>query len=125
MGVFSRYLAAAGAAACIAAIWATAGFAGSNSVKRATRTYATGGTAPLATALVDPWLFNSRQTSKAFALTRAAGASYVRVTINWSGIAPSVRPSDFVATDPTSAGYSWGNADSVVQQAEAAGLTPI
>jgi hypothetical protein len=125
MGVFSRYLTAAGAVACIAALMATAGFAGSNSAKRATRTYSTGGTAPLATALVDPWLFNSRQTPKAFALTRAAGASYVRVTINWSGIAPSVRPSGFVATDPTSPGYSWGNADSVVQQAEAAGLTPI
>ena len=67
---------------------ASAGFASSSSAKRTARTYATGGTAPLATALVDPWLFNSQQTSKAFALTRAAGASYVRVTINWSGIAP-------------------------------------
>jgi Cellulase (glycosyl hydrolase family 5) len=125
MRVSTRYLMAAAASVCIVAMTATASFAGGTSAKRATRTYSTGGTAPLATALVDPWLFNSRQTSKAFALTRAAGASYVRVTINWSGIAPSARPTGFVAADPTSPGYSWVNADSVVQQAEAAGLTPI
>jgi hypothetical protein len=117
----ARYLATTGAL-CLAAATATAGFASSGSSKR---TYATRGTPPLATALVDPWLFNSHQTSKAFALTRAAGATYVRVTINWSGIAPSVRPAGFVATDPTSPGYSWVNADSVVQLAEAAGLKPI
>jgi hypothetical protein len=110
---------------CVAATAATAGFASGGSAKRAVRTYSTGGTAPLATALVDPWLFNSKQTSKAFALTRAAGASYVRLTVNWSGIAPSVRPAGFVATDPTSPGYSWGNLDPAVNAAESAGLTPI
>ena len=122
MRVSARYLAVAGTIVCLAAATATAGFAKSGSAKRI---YATRGTPPLATALVDPWLFNSHQTSKAFALTRAAGATYVRVTINWSGIAPSVRPAGFVATDPTSPGYSWVNADSVVQLAEAAGLKPI
>jgi hypothetical protein len=43
------------------------------------RTYATGGTAPLATAIVDPWLFNSKQTPKAFALT----APPERPTFGW------------------------------------------
>jgi cellulase (glycosyl hydrolase family 5) len=106
-------------------VTASAVSASGNSAKHGVRTYATGGTAPLATALVDPWLFNSPQTPKAFALTRAAGASYVRLVVNWSSIAPGTRPDGFVATDPTSPGYSWGNTDVAVKLAEDAGLTPI
>ena len=71
-------------------------------------TLTTKGTAPLATAISDPWLFNSNQEETAFAKTRAAGASYVRLNLSWSAIAPGTRPNGFVATDPTSPGYSWG-----------------
>jgi len=61
----------------------------------------------------------------AFARTQAAGATYARLSVNWSSIAPSTRPTGFVATDPTSPGYSWNGIDAVVEAAESAGLTPI
>ncbi|MFL5941915.1 MAG: cellulase family glycosylhydrolase [Gaiellaceae bacterium] len=119
MGVLARNLAVAGAIFALAAVTASAGSA------HGVRTYSTGGTAPLATALADPWLFNSSQRERALAMTRAAGASYVRLTVSWSSIAPSVRPDGFVATDPTSKGYNWSNYDAIVKQVEDAGLTPI
>jgi Cellulase (glycosyl hydrolase family 5) len=119
MGVVTRTLAVVGAILALAAVSATAGSA------HGARTYTTHGTAPLATALADPWLFNSSQRERALSMTRAAGASYVRLTVSWSAIAPSTRPKDFVATDPTSAGYNWSNYDTIVKQVEDAGLTPI
>jgi Cellulase (glycosyl hydrolase family 5) len=90
-----------------------------------TRTYATPATAPLATAIVDSGLFGGSERAAAFARTRAAGATYVRLIVYWGGIAPSTPPAGFVATDPTSPGYSWDGIDGVVRAAEAAGLTPI
>jgi hypothetical protein len=119
MGVTARNLAIAGAVLALAAVTASAGSA------RGVRTYSTPGTAPLATALADPWLFNSGQRERALTMTRAAGASYVRLTVSWNAIAPSARPNGFVATDPTSQGYDWSNYDTIVKQVEAAGLTPI
>ena len=124
MGVRARYIAAVGAIVCLAAT-VSAAAANAHVAQPKVLTLTTKGTAPLATAIVDPWLFNSSQESAAFAKTRAAGATYVRLNLSWSAIAPGTRGSDFVATDPTSPGYSWGNADAVVEQAEAAGLTPI
>ena len=125
MGVTIRNLAVAGAILLLAALTASAVSASGSSAKHGVRTYSTAGTAPLATALADPWLFNSSQTPRAFAMTRAAGATYARLTVSWSAIAPSVRPDGFVATDPTSPGYSWHNYDGAVKEAEDAGLTPI
>ena len=61
----------------------------------------------------------------AFARTRAAGATYARLFVNWWSIAPATPPAGFVATDPTSPGYSWEGIDAVVEAADAAGLTPI
>jgi cellulase (glycosyl hydrolase family 5) len=119
MGGTLRKLAVAGAALALAAMTASASSA------QGARTYTTPGTAPLATALADPWLFNSTQRERALAMTRAAGASYVRLTVSWSAIAPSLRPDGFVATDPTSPGYNWSNYDVIVKQVEDAGLTPI
>jgi hypothetical protein len=89
------------------------------------RTYTTPATAPLATGIVDPVLFGGSQKAKAFAMTKAAGATYARLNVNWRGIAPSNPPTGFVATDPTSPGYSWAGIDGIVQAAENAGLTPI
>jgi Cellulase (glycosyl hydrolase family 5) len=82
-------------------------------------------TAPLATAIADPLLFSSGQRAKAFALTRAAGATYARLSVIWRAIAPSIRPPGFVATDPTSPAYSWAGLDAAVDAADAAGLTTI
>jgi len=118
-GVTIRNLAVAAAAITLAAVTASAGSA------HGARTYSTGGTAPLATAMADPWLFNSTQRERALTMTRAAGATYVRLTVSWSAIAPTVRPNGFVATDPSSQGYNWSNYDVIVKQVEDAGLTPI
>jgi hypothetical protein len=85
---------------------------------------ATRGTIPLRTALLDP-LFTSADREAAFAMTQAAGATYVRLPATWPAIAPAALSSDFVPADPTSPGYSWTGLDSVVEEAEAAGLTPI
>ena len=112
----------------LVAVTASAGFASGPTTARdahAVRTYSTAGATPLATALVDPSLFNSGQAKTAFAKTRAAGATYVRLMASWRGIAPAVRPAGFVATDPTSPGYSWTGLDTIVAEAEAAGLKPI
>jgi hypothetical protein len=111
----------------LVALAASAGLAsGSTSAHaHAVRTYATAGTGPLATALVDPALFSSGQTKAAFAKTRAAGATYVRLIVSWRAIAPATRPNGFVATDPTSPGYSWAPLDAAIAEADAAGLTPI
>jgi hypothetical protein len=128
MGVNVRYIAAVGAIVCLGAT-ASAGVAGvrhrTHVAQHSVRTFSTRGTSPLVTAVTDPWLFNSNQTQAAFAKTFAAGASYVRLSLNWNGIAPASRPTGFVATDPASPGYSWRNADAFVAQADAAGLTPI
>jgi hypothetical protein len=119
MGGTVRNLAVTGAVLALAAVTASAGSA------HGVRTYTTGSTAPLATALADPWLFNSSQRERALAMTRAAGASYVRLSVGWSSIAPATRPNGFVATDPTSPGYDWSSYDTIVKQVEDAGLTPI
>jgi len=118
----------AGAIACLAAVTASTGAA---SVQyrtlsaHAVRTYSTPGTRPLATAIDDPWVFRSDQIQTAFSMTASAGATYVRLPVTWRSIAPSTRPSGFVASDPTSPGYSWNGLDANVAAAEAAGLTPI
>jgi Cellulase (glycosyl hydrolase family 5) len=89
------------------------------------RTHATGKTAPLVTALADPGLFNSSERTTAFVKTRAAGATYARLSVTWRAIAPASLPDGFVAADPSSKGYSWLGLDVTVKEAEAAGLTPI
>ena len=115
MTVALRCVAVVGVVLSLAAATASAGG----------RKYTTGQTMPLVTALADPSLFNSGQRTTAFAMTRAAGATYVRLSVTWRAIAPSTLPDGFVAGDPTSRGYSWGGLDVIVREAEAAGLTPI
>jgi hypothetical protein len=92
------------------------------------RTYVSHGTIPLATGVFDPFLFSDfsgSQDGHAFAMTRDAGASYLRVVASWQALAPATPTADFVATDPTSPGYQWGWLDDIVAEAEAADLTPI
>ena len=74
--------------------------------------------------MYDPFHFN-RASPGAFALTRSAGAQYVRLTVRWADVAPATRPPGFDAADPTSPGYRWSGIDATVQGAEAAGLSPI
>jgi hypothetical protein len=109
-------------AVCALAVVTAASSAGARVSRQ--HVIATRGTIPLRTALLDP-LFSSPDRIAAFAMTQAAGATYVRLPATWRAVAPAAPSSDFVAADPASPGYSWAGLDSVVEQAEAAGLTPI
>ena len=120
----ARNLGAAGAIFLLAAVSASVAVAARHTTGHV-RTYSTPATAPLATAVADPALFGGSQVAAAFARTRAAGATYVRLSVAWRSIAPANRPAGFVATDPASPGYTWGGIDAVVEAAESNGLTPI
>lgn len=89
------------------------------------KTYSTHGTLPLRTSLLDPFTFTGADQSTAFAMSRGAGATYVRLVVPWSSIAPATTPADFVATDPSSPYYGWAWLDNTVTQIEANGLLPI
>ncbi len=85
---------------------------------------ATPATLPLRTGLLDP-SYSGPDRDEAFAMTEAAGATYVRISVVWRAIAPASPPAGFDATDPTSPGYAWAGIDSIVEGAASAGLTPI
>jgi hypothetical protein len=70
--------------------------------------------------------FNS-DPSRAFWLGKAAGegSTFVRIPFEWQQVAPSTRPTGFVASDPGSAGYNWGSLDSAVEDIAGHGLRPI
>jgi aryl-phospho-beta-D-glucosidase BglC (GH1 family) len=115
-----RYVLFAAAILWLAAVAASTGFAASDGH----RTYTTGSTHPLRTALFDPSEFNG-PNPQAFALTRSAGAQYVRLVAPWSSLAPANPGADFAAADPSSPGYYWHALDATVKTAVSAGLTPI
>jgi hypothetical protein len=81
-------------------------------------------TTPLRTAIFDP-IFAGPQGATALPMARATGATYVRLWVEWRAIAPPTPPTGFVAADPTSPGYTWAAMDTLMQEVEAAGLTPI
>jgi hypothetical protein len=85
---------------------------------------ATPATLPLRTGLLDP-LFAGPNRQQAFTMAAATGATYVRLSVVWRAIAPATPPTGFVATDPTSTGYNWRGLDSIAEQLDTAGLTPI
>jgi hypothetical protein len=114
------------AAVSVVAATAAASTMGSIGKRGALHVVTTPTTIPLRTAILDS-LFNSSSPDRQQALDMAhgAGASYVRLPAIWNNIAPASPSSNFVASDPTSQGYSWSQLDSVLANAEAAGLTPI
>jgi hypothetical protein len=61
----------------------------------------------------------------AFERTRAAGASFVRIPLQWDGTAPDARPASWQPEDPNDPSYRWDNSDEAVVQAVRAGLTPV
>ena len=115
---------AAIAIACVCLLGGAA-FAGAANNVGQVRTYSTRPTLPLRTALLDPHSFGGPDRVTAFAMARDSGATYIRLQVAWKGIAPAVPPVGFIASDPTSPGYSWTALDATVEDMEAAGLTPI
>jgi hypothetical protein len=62
------------------------------------------------------------ERATAFAHTRDARASIVRLLLDWSAIAPTRPPTREAARSPAWPGYDWTGVDSVVRDATAAGL---
>jgi len=112
------------AAICALAAAAAATGAAAKTVAHARRVIATPATLPLRTGLLDP-AFAGSDRQRAFDMAQAAGATYVRLSVDWRALVPATLPTGFVAGDPTSPGYRWSGLDSVLGQAQAAGLTPI
>jgi hypothetical protein len=112
----------------VAAVFAlaTTAAASTSGTQSARHVVTTPATIPLHTAILDS-LFSSSSPDRQEGLdmARGAGATYVRLPATWNNIAPSSQSSSFVPSDPTSAGYSWTQLDSVLANAEAAGLSPI
>lgn len=52
----------------------------------------------------------------------AEGAGIVRVNVDWSGVAPVVRPPGFAASNPASPGYDWSSVDPMVRALASRGL---
>jgi hypothetical protein len=109
----------------LAAVAASSGSASARRASHAAHTYSTGSTMPLRTSLDDPFTFTGAQRAAGFVKARAAGATYVRLIVPWSAIAPSSLPAGFAPADPTSQGYSWTWLDSTMEAAKIAGVTPI
>jgi hypothetical protein len=88
---------------------------------------ATAASSPLWTSVVDPSAYYGppAQLQTAFAHTRAAGASFVRIYVNWAATAPANRPAGFNPANPGDPGYNWAQIDSQVVLAERAHLQPV
>lgn len=98
---------------------ALAGSAGSGSAQRPTR--------PLVTAVVDAAAFKSAESAAAFTNARRAGATVVRLMLDWSVVAPqgAAPPEGFVPTRPDDPRYDWASFDRQVREATSLGLAPI
>jgi hypothetical protein len=59
-----------------------------------------------------------------FQRTRAAGASFVRIRLDWQDIAPEDEPADWRPDDPADENYNWFS-DTDVRHAVQVGLTPV
>ena len=79
------------------------------------------------TAVVDAATFKSADSAAAFANARRAGATVVRLVLDWSVVAPAgaAPPEGFVPTRPDDPRYDWANFDRQVREAVSLGLAPI
>jgi hypothetical protein len=82
---------------------------------------------PLETAVVDPVAFGAPDPAAAFAHVREAGATVVRLVLNWAAVAPEggQRPDGFRPALPDDPRYRWDGFDLQVRDAVAAGLAPL
>lgn len=100
-----RVAAAIVAVFALAAAWGPAGAAGA--------------TRPLATGLggvYDPG---------AFQRVKETGSRFVRLSIDWSSVAPEAPPAAWDPRNPAEPSYDWHWGDRVIPEAVAAGLTPV
>jgi hypothetical protein len=85
------------------------------------------GTGPLVTGFAHTSLGSDGSDATQFERMRAAGATFVRITVTWSAIAPSgsTKPEGFQASDPADPLYNWVSSDAIVKAITDAGLEPI
>jgi hypothetical protein len=105
-------------------VLAVGGVAASAAAGGHTRTFSTKATAPLRTAVFDPFAFDGSEYAAAFRMTRDAGAGYVRIAVPWAAVAPSRPAAGSDPGDPNWSGYQWSWLDTKVAAADAAGLRP-
>jgi len=85
----------------------------------------TGPTPPIRSALFDP-IFRTSQQTTAFAMASRAGATYARIGVLWTSVAPLTLPSKgFHPADPASPYYRWSRLDATVAAALANNVQPI
>ena len=105
----------------LAATLAAAALVGATTAHSASR--------PLITGVTDPETFGGTDARVAFARTRGAGATSVRLTLEWRAVAPTPLanrpPHGFHPTDHEDPLYSWGGFDAQVRWAVEAGLEPL
>jgi len=81
---------------------------------------------PLETAVFDPAAANGSFSASALQKVRAAGATMVRVPVDWAAVAPAgEKKPAFDAGDPDDPAYRWQGVDRVAKLAAAAGLEPL
>jgi hypothetical protein len=74
------------------------------------------------TVLLDP---SAAVRTRGLSLIRAAGASVVRIPVDWRDLVAADPPPGFDASDPSSPSYDFSALDASVQDAVAAGLEPL
>jgi hypothetical protein len=79
------------------------------------------GPAPLTTGVTN--VGSDEQVS--FDRTKAAGAKFVRIPLEWPHIAPAAQPASWNPEDPADPNYRWQDADFAVARAVEAGLVPV
>jgi hypothetical protein len=57
--------------------------------------------------------------------TKAAGASIVRIGLQWAQVAPAARAATFDPRDPADPAYDWSAVDAALEATAASGLTPL
>jgi hypothetical protein len=80
---------------------------------------------PLETAIVDPGLFVGPDADAAMARAARAGATAIRVPLDWRGVAPARRPRGFDAADPEDPAYTWTGIDEELRRLREHDLRPI
>ena len=81
---------------------------------------------PLRTSFLDVNAFSSpAEQNRAFARARSAGATMVKLVLNWRAVAPERRTAEFEPTDPNSPGYDWSSFDRQVRLAHEQGLEAL
>jgi hypothetical protein len=85
---------------------------------------ASGANRPLRTAVFDPGL-QPADWSVAANRIHAAGATLVRITANWTEIAPATRSASFRPTNPADPEYRWSVLDGEVRALVKNGVEPI